>query len=131
MATSERITRLVLQDPLQVKIVKLELSPDEAQLLADLLASVGGVGPRRKHADAVSKALRDVEVKHETSPFYNTELCCMTDFFGERSGKFSRYCIVNLEEPERPKPAAVPPLDASAIDCGDENCPYCVLYRRS
>jgi hypothetical protein len=50
-----------VQTVVERPFVKLELSPEEAQFLADVLAKIGGdpVTTRRKHQLAISGALRD------------------------------------------------------------------------
>lgn len=57
------------------KVVQLNLSEDEAQTLADILAKVGGsFRGRRKHSAAILEALKTVDLNFQSN----------TDLWGEQ-----------------------------------------------
>ena len=70
MAEAQRITETVIVD----KGISLSLTNEEAQVLIDILAKVGGHSDfsRRKHADSVYYALSKVGFKYDLSDVEGT-----------------------------------------------------------
>lgn len=57
----EKVTRIVL-----------ELTPDEAQTLREIVGNIEGGGSRRDHIDAIWHALLGAGFNSSTNPFVNT-----------------------------------------------------------
>ena len=62
MATAVKNLKPVLPVKPEVASVTLTLSPLEAQEIANVLAKVGGSGPRRYRLNVISDSLRMIEV---------------------------------------------------------------------